>query len=910
MLRAGGRLAGAALAGGSGAAAAGAGQACGLLALLRAAPGAWPAGALCLGGGGGGGSGPHAAAAAAAAPGSPANAVPAWPQQAATPRAFGTAEQAAACQQPAAAAVDPGGGEAGEAAARQQLLARLQGLGLQRDAALAVQKAVAGGFAAAALRFWTRPGCPRRELQPSAARVAACARRLLRAHARAAAAPAAARAGTWGALDVQALLARDPGVVLVPPGALGASLDRLLSELAAVLGPASAAAFVQGCPELTTQLRRQRAPERLAGIAAAYEDVLGRPPRPTTLAAASSSFTRNSVATVRAKLTRLADRFGADVVHGAVSAQPHLLSSSATTMLSNAALLQQLLGLSDADMQRIVRRSPRVLTSNPRTLAAQLAANRGALQCVGLSAGQVSALAVKYPLIITANPVSLQAKLAALQGVLGPYSHRLPYLLRAQPSLLNYSPDSLDAKVDALGDLLALRRRDVLALTVRAASLLSVSSDYVAAQVDAHSAALGVARETLLAMARTDPQLLTLSPASVSRKLGAICAGMGWTRDDALHAVASYPRLLVSDAAAVVAHMRLLNRLVAASSRWADGAARHCSRRAALLGAGGGGDSSGGGGGAGGEGGSGGGSVGGGRAPAWQAAYSCNSSGRLPLRLEYLLATGRQEEVALAAPHKQAAGEWAARFPDYASWAALRLEHLARDPEGSGWTPALVAKAAAAAAKEAERARAQAPQPAARAAAATAAEPAETGGGGGEAAGQRRRRRTPPPPPPRTQQAGGRAVREQGAALGAPRRRFSAAAAAPQQHLADQAHAAAQELAAAAAAAAAAATEAGGGAALRAWWDHRAERASSGGSSGLAPPHPLWGGGVAAGLSGLGDVGRWLASRAGRGVEHAPALSDVLRRRSQAISAQLADGAAAAAAAAALATGGAAVMVA
>jgi hypothetical protein len=33
------------------------------------------------------------------------------------------------------------------------------------------------------------------------------------------------------------------------------------------------------------------------------------------------------------------------------------------------------------------------------------------------------------------------------------------------------------------------------------------------------------------------------------------------------------------------------------------------------------------------------------REPCWQIYYARNASGRLPLRLEYLLATGRQEEV-------------------------------------------------------------------------------------------------------------------------------------------------------------------------------------------------------------------------------------------------------------------------
>jgi hypothetical protein len=71
-----------------------------------------------------------------------------------------------------------------------------------------------------AMRFWSHNSAgktPLRRQQPSPVRLLAATQRLMRAHCAAAAAAAGEGAAgpTWGQLDVQRLIARDPGVLLV-----------------------------------------------------------------------------------------------------------------------------------------------------------------------------------------------------------------------------------------------------------------------------------------------------------------------------------------------------------------------------------------------------------------------------------------------------------------------------------------------------------------------------------------------------------------------------------------------------------------------------------------------------------------------------------------------------------------------
>lgn len=54
-----------------------------------------------------------------------------------------------------------------------------------------------------------------------------------------------------------------------------------------------------------------------------------------------------------------AARWGAQTAHATLSDQPHLLSSKSSVLDSNGQTLQQLLGCSDKEMQRVVRKAPR-----------------------------------------------------------------------------------------------------------------------------------------------------------------------------------------------------------------------------------------------------------------------------------------------------------------------------------------------------------------------------------------------------------------------------------------------------------------------------------------------------------------------------------------------------------------------
>jgi hypothetical protein len=96
----------------------------------------------------------------------------------------------------------------------------LCGLPLLLMAVLLLLQRWVAGFTG--MRFWSHPIEPdsRRLQQPSPVRLLAGAQRLLRAHAAAAAAAEDKRGGkggalSWGKLNIQQLIARDPGMLLV-----------------------------------------------------------------------------------------------------------------------------------------------------------------------------------------------------------------------------------------------------------------------------------------------------------------------------------------------------------------------------------------------------------------------------------------------------------------------------------------------------------------------------------------------------------------------------------------------------------------------------------------------------------------------------------------------------------------------
>lgn len=55
-------------------------------------------------------------------------------------------------------------------------------------------------------------------------------------------------------------------------------------------------------------------------------------------------------------------RWGSETAHATLSGSPHLLSSSTTATDSNSKALQQLLGCSEQQLERIVRKAPRCAT--------------------------------------------------------------------------------------------------------------------------------------------------------------------------------------------------------------------------------------------------------------------------------------------------------------------------------------------------------------------------------------------------------------------------------------------------------------------------------------------------------------------------------------------------------------------
>jgi len=54
-------------------------------------------------------------------------------------------------------------------------------------------------------------------------------------------------------------------------------------------------------------------------------------------------------------------RWGADTTHALLSEQPHLLSSKFSSVDSNSRGIQELLGCTDKEMERVVRKAPRLV---------------------------------------------------------------------------------------------------------------------------------------------------------------------------------------------------------------------------------------------------------------------------------------------------------------------------------------------------------------------------------------------------------------------------------------------------------------------------------------------------------------------------------------------------------------------
>eukprot|EP00775_Hariotina_reticulata_P011165 gene11165-11315_t len=233
---------------------------------------------------------------------------------------------------------------------------------------------------------------------------------------------------------------------------------------------------------------------------------------------------------------------------------------------------------------------------------------------------------VKAPRILTTsldhlreNLVNLQQQLASV-GLLDQEIHKV---LLKSPQLLLQNRVNLTTKLQAL-KLLGLAEADLLKLLVNGS-----------------------------------PTFLTLTPDTLTAKIDFWAEELGWDRHELRGALASNSRVLMLDATLVVDFIRHLTRLAEQSQVWSRRQSpqwktkllqQHCSQRGQVSTSSSITDDDDG-------------SSRINRPNCWQVYFARNISGRLLLRLEFLLAFGMQEEVTLNSACKKAATQWAEQFP-------------------------------------------------------------------------------------------------------------------------------------------------------------------------------------------------------------------------------------------------------
>ncbi|KAI8466005.1 MAG: hypothetical protein J3K34DRAFT_524925 [Monoraphidium minutum] len=332
-------------------------------------------------------------------------------------------------------------------------------------------------------------------------------------------------------LDTLRMVAKCPGLLCAPPGAVAESCEALVAVFQAA--PAAFVHVLNRCPSLLTYdadeiLGNYRGLGRLLGLP---PPVLGR------LLAAQPRLLRCRPGDVQAKLEALIydmylpreqaklealiyDMYlPREQVLDLVMRQPTLLLFGADTLRAKLEGLQQLLGGAGYQVAvALLAKQPSLAGYQPEALAAKHAALCAA---AGLEPAKANAAVLRFPLLLSLSTAQVEATCELLLTRLAlPSRASLGELLARHPELLIYGAPTLQDALDDLQVFVGLEPHEAAAVLRRAPRVLRAPAGVWRDNLRCLVAELGASPEQARAAVLAHPRLLRLEPSALARHCG------------------------------------------------------------------------------------------------------------------------------------------------------------------------------------------------------------------------------------------------------------------------------------------------------------------------------------------------------------------------------------------------------